>query len=73
MDEQQFNTYYNNMMNSLFNQWKKEVNRIVYNELGINCEDLKDEDYRLYFGRMEPPREVATRIIRNNNHIFPQS
>ena len=63
MENEEFNKYFFEMINLLFTQWKNKVNQYVYNNIGICCDDLKDEPYREYFGNMRMPNEIGALIV----------
>jgi hypothetical protein len=49
-----------------FEQWKKQVENIVYTEIQCYLDDLPDENYKLNYNYNVSP-EVMAQIVINNN------
>lgn len=48
-----------------FEQWRKEVDRIVQVKTGLSLDDLPDVDTRSMYDDETHPRVAAARAIRN--------
>lgn len=46
-----------------FEQWKKEVNKIVGNRLGVGCDDMPDVTYYDWFEDGMSPSDAADEAI----------
>ena len=61
-----------------FIEWKNKINKLVYNKIQLNLEDLPDEDYYILWELENEPENVANIVlkdyhlsynIRNKNYI----
>jgi len=52
-----------------FNNWKNEINDIIYNSMNLNLTDLPDEDYYIMWEDKMCPKEVAKIIINDYNKL----
>ena len=56
-----------------YNEWKYNVNKIVFNKTGYNCDQLEDYAYADSYYNYISPLEVANTVIsifENNKDIY---
>tara|TARA_B100000424_G_C22934576_1_gene497256 strand:+ start:829 stop:1218 length:390 start_codon:yes stop_codon:yes gene_type:complete len=48
-----------------FKEWKNEINKIVYDKIQLNLEDLPDEDYYILWELKNTSKHVANIILKS--------
>ena len=46
-----------------FKQWKREVNKVVVNRIGMGCNDMPDVSYRDWYDDGMSPEEAADEAV----------
>ena len=53
-----------------FDEWKNEINKMVYDKIQYNLEDLPDEDYYILWELKYTPNHVTDIILKGYNLSF---
>ena len=53
-----------------FNEWKNEINKMVYDKIQCNLEDLPDEDYYILWELKYTPNHVTDIILKDYHLSF---
>ena len=49
-----------------FTSWKYDVNKLVKKNVGLECDDLPDEDYYYFWEKNYSPKDMCNIVICHN-------